>query len=307
MAKVSIPAAATSGFRLIRREPTAVLLWGLAGVGFAIGSIALFGPLYLEMIGVWRAAMLSGGTAAPPAELGADAFRYQGLSWLLTFAGLILRAVLVCAVSRAVTRPAERRFGYLRLGMAEFFLLLIYVGIYLGFVLGLLIIVLAFALLTAALSLAHAPAAAIAIDAIAVIAGLAGSVYLALRLSLIAPLVVSDEKPHFIQSWRLTRGHAGSLFLLALCVFGIFVVGELLVGAVILALGAGALGSIGGLARLQDILSRPPAAILADLAPWLAGVAIIGVPLAGCAYAIMYAPWAKAWLDLTGRPGEAAA
>lgn len=304
---VSVDGAVLSGFRLIRREPAAVLLWGLCAVVFSIVSLALFAPVYADMIGVWRAALLEGAAAAPPPGLAADGLRIQGLSWLLTIASLILRAVVVAAVCRAVQRPQDRRFGYLRLGMAEFFLLLVYVGVYLAAMVAIVVVVIAFTVMTIALGMAHALPVAIGLDVLGAIAMLVGAVYLGLRLSLIAPMVVADEKPHLAASWSLTRGRVATLLLIGLCLVGIFITVELVVGGLFLVAGASLIGGIGGPDRLAAVLAQPPATILTRLAPWLAALAVIGVPLAGAFYAIMAAPWARAWLDLAGRAaGETA-
>ena len=226
--RVAVDAAVLAGFRLIRREPLAVLAWGLVAAVFTIASVALFAPVYADMLSVWRAGLIHGPGYAPPG-LAADSLRFQGLSWLLTIASLILRAILVAAVCRAVQRPNERRFGYLRLGMAEFFLLLIYLGFYLATIVAMLLVVFVFAVATVMLSLAHAWPAAVVLDVIGGLAAIVGLIYLALRLSLIAPLVVADDKPHLAASWSLTRGHAGALFLVGLCLIGMVIAAEMLI------------------------------------------------------------------------------
>lgn len=301
MSVIAIGPAVESGFRLIRQRPLPVLLWGLVYVAFGVGSLALFAPVYLNMIA--RVAALSGVSAPPPPSgVIADALRMQGLGYLLTFASLILRSILMCAVCRAVQKPAEGRFGYLRLGMAEFYLLLIYVGAYLAIMLALMVPTIALAILTIALAAAHALPAAILIDILATLSFVAGLIYLALRFSMIAPMVVEDEKPHLLESWNLTRGHVGALFLVGLCLIGILIIAELIFGALLLFFGAGALGAAaGGLDRLTVFLAQPPEAIFWGLAPYIAVIAAIGVPLTGCAYAIACAPWARAYLDLIGR------
>ncbi len=303
--RVAVDAAVLAGFRLIRREPLAVLAWGLVAAVFSIASVALFAPVYADMLSVWRAALNHGPGHAPPAP-AADGLRFQGLGWLLTIASLILRAVLVAAVCRAVQRPNERRFAYLRLGMAEFFLLLIYLGFYLAAIVSITLIVFIFAVATFVLSLGHAWPVALALDIVGGLAAVVGVIYLALRLSLIAPLVVADDKPHLAASWSLTRGHTGALLRVGVYLFGLIILAQLLIVGLVLAVGGGALAGVGGMAGLIAGLASSPDTMFSHLAPYLAGLAIAGAPVAGCLYAILSAPWARVFLDLGagGAPAE---
>ena len=298
--KIGIDAAVLSGFRLIRREPLAVLAWGLVYVLFNLACFALFAPVYLNAFANARA--MAGAAAAGPSALTADALRIQGLGMLLGVVGMIMRAIQTCAVSRAVLRPGDRRFGYLRLGTAELCLALIYLGLYFATLIAVLVLVMAFSLLTAALYLAHALQVAVVLDLLAFVAAVSAAIYVSLRLSLIAPLVVEDEKPHFARSWIITRGHAGALLAVALCLFGILIAMEVLLVGVLLFVAAAHLSTLSqgaeGSARVTAFFARSPAAILSAILPYVAGLSVIAVPLAGAAWAIIAAPWARAYVDL---------
>ena len=112
-------------------------------------------------------------------------------------------------------------------------------------------------------------------------------------------MVVDDGKFHLFESWTLTKGRTGSLFLLALCLVAIIVAAEVVLGAVFLTLGVGMLGAAaGGVQNLAAFFEQPPRVFLPKLAPLLAIVAILWIPIVGCFMAIMGAPWARVYRDL---------
>lgn len=105
---------AFEGFRVVSRRPVAVLVWGVA---FLAIFAAFLGPLILLM--------RSHDTIV--AKLGAN-------PWVMTLIvlpfALLLATVLGAAIYRAVLRPEQSRFAYLRLGadearLAVFFLAII--------------------------------------------------------------------------------------------------------------------------------------------------------------------------------------
>src|SRR5262249_6696520 len=101
----------------------------------------------------------------------------------------------------------------------------------------------------------------------------------ALRFAFVGPMIVDDGKFHLFESWRLTRGRFGSLFLIALGVFGILLAAELVIGAIIfIGGGAAMVGSLGGLDRLEAFFRQPPTAILAAAAPFAAVFAVLMIP-----------------------------
>ena len=300
MAELSIGDAVGSGFQLIRRRPAAVLLWGLVELALAAATAGLFGSFYLDVISQVLANAQSGATTSSPEVMG-RILSMQMSSYLLSLVSMFVRTVLYCAAFRSVLRPDDSRFGYLRVGAAELFLFIILIGVYIAAIVALVVPLLVAGVLVAGLVAAHAVAAAVIVGIVASVALFVGIVYVALRFSLVGPMTVDDGKFHLFDAWALTRRHAGGLFVLALCLFAILLIGEVVVGLVALLTGISLLSSLaGGLSHIQIFFHQSPAVILASLAPFLLGAAVLWIPLTGCMFAISGAPWAKAYRDLSG-------
>ena len=302
MARIAIDAALGSGFGLIRRQPGAVLLWGLVSVALFAANVGLFGSFYLSMFAHFAAAARLGADASALAMNGMapQIMAMQGWSWLLSLLGLFVGTILYCAVFRAVLHPEQRRFGYLRVSATELLLFVLAIAAYIVCMIAALIGAVVVALIVAALIAMHAGAAGVALAVLAAVAALIAITWIALRFSMVGLMMVADGKFHLFESWTLTRGHAVTLLVIAVCLAAIFMVAELVVVGVLIAAGAAILASaIGGLANLSSFFSGPPSVVVAGLAPLLILFAVILTPLAGCFYAVWGAPWARAYLDLT--------
>lgn len=299
MTRISIGDSLSEAFSLIRRRPLIVVAWGLAQTLFTSGVFASMAPLYGSL---WARALHPTAAAFPATPFDPVLMmRYQGLSNLLSLAGWGMTAVLYCAVFRAVLRPEARRFAYLRLGAAEGLVFLM------GIVTGIALAVGMFALLIPAAIIAgigiatHAVAIGVVLGVVAGAAALVALSYLALRFCLLGPMIVDTGRLRPLECWALTRGATGSLFLIFLCVVAIFLAGEVVVAAISLALGLGVVGAeAGGLARLPAFFQRPPRDILASLSPMLAVLALVWIPAAGAGLALLGAPLARAYRDLSG-------
>jgi hypothetical protein len=310
MARIAIDAALGSGFGLIRRQPGAVLLWGLVYLALGAASFAFFGSFYLSLFAQIAANARAGDAASPLAmnALAPQIMAMQGWSWLLSLLAVFVGVTLYCAVFRAILHPAQRRFGYLRVGATELLLFVLAIAAYIVSVVAALIGAVVVALVVAALVAMHAVAAGVALAVLAAMAALIAIVWIALRFSMVGPMMVADGRFHLFESWTLTRGHAGVLFILAICLVAILLVAEAAVFGALALVGVAVVApALGGLANLATVLARSPSAVVAAFAPFLVVVAIILIPLSGCVRAIMAAPWARAYLDLTGPDAAALA
>ena len=221
------------------------------------------------------------------------------MGYLLDLALVFVNAVFYCAIFRAVIHPEQGRFAYLRVGAAELLVALMFIGTLFAFGIGAFIVMLAMVLLVGILVVAHAGFLGGLVGLAAFIAALVGGVYLALRLSLVGPMLVDDGKFHLTDAWALTRGKVWSLFAIALVVFLIILAGELIIGLILVAVGLGMVSSAaGGLKHLPVFLQQSPQVVFARLAPLLIVMAVVWVPLSGCLLAITGAPWARVYLDL---------
>jgi len=289
-------AAVAEGFALIRREPRAVMVWGLLIMAvFAVifgGYASFFAGMIIDPppsgeLNSQQAAAFFGRMVAS-----------EGLAMLGILIAIALRPVLSAAVLRAVLHPEDRRLAYLRISMAELYLLA--VAFIVGF--GANLIVLPFMMMLGVagfLVYARQWIAAIVVGVVVVLACMSGLIYVMLRMSLVGPMIVDDEKFHLVDAWRLTKGHVGRLLGTGLLVALLLVGVELLVYALIGGLAALGVGvSAGGFDHLDAFFGQGPGPVAAKLWPYLIPAPVLGVPLAGCACAIALAPWARAYRDL---------
>jgi len=309
MSRIAIDAALGSGFGLIRRQPWTMLLWGVVYTAFSVVNFAVVASFDLPFF----------TRLAANAQLGAEAYTQamnatlpqmmamEGWSWLLSLLGLMASTILYCAAFRAILHPEQKRFGYLRAGTTELLLFVLVIAAYIVLVIAMVIVALVVGLLVTFLIAVHAVAAGVILGVLAVVTGMVALVWIALRFSMVGPMMVDDGKFHLFESWALTRGHAGVLFILAICVVAILLVAEVVVGGILLAVGVADLASVGGgLAHLSSFFAQPPSTVITAMAPFLVVAAVILTPLIGCAIAVGGAPWARAYVDLTrGEPAKA--
>ncbi len=299
MAAIDVGAALGSGFGLIRRRPGLVLMWGLAQVVMFLPILAILGTFYLSLFGQ-IAANGPQSLASPEAlqAFNAQMLGIQGPMFLMDLVVIFTSMILYCAVFRALIAPEERRFAYLRVGAAELFLFVLYFGFIIGLVAAILLGAVAVGVVVAILFVVHAQVAGVLLCVLAALIALVAMVWVLLRFSMVGPMMVADREFRFLESWQLTRGHAGDLFLIALGIIVILIVGEMILVGVFLTVGVGVvLTAAGGADHVEAFMARPGAA-LAPLAPVLVGGAILAIPLAGCVRTIAAAPWARAYLDL---------
>jgi len=306
MAELSVGAAVGEGFALIRRSPATVLIWGLAQVGLAAVVFTLLSPVYIAMFEAFRAGAAGGGPEALQ-SMNPAVVQTQGLSYLLDLFEVGVASVMYCAAYRAVLHPDQSQFGYLRVGMSELYVGALLIGGYMAFFIGLLVIALVVGIVVGIFAVMHLVAVAIVLGVAAAIAVVVAAVYLALRFSLIGPMIVEDGKFHFEDAWALTRGHVLQLLMVALVLLLVVIAAEIVLGIVFVALGVGGLAVLaGGLgSNLPTFFQQPPGAVFARLSPLLVVAALIWIPVAGGMNAILLTPWARVYREL--RPTDVSA
>ncbi|HZZ87918.1 MAG TPA: hypothetical protein VFE13_06235 [Caulobacteraceae bacterium] len=305
MAEISVGGAVGAGFGLIARQPLAVLVWGLLRVGFLVLVLAIYAPVFLGMFAQIAASAQTGEKPDPAMmnSLMPQMMMVQGFGFLAQIAGLLIGAVSLCAVTRAIIQPERSAFAYLRLGSAELFLAVLAFGAGFVIVFCLMLAIIPFAIAIGILAAMHQAAGAVVVGGLGALILIVGGVYVLARLAFVAPMMVEDNQFHLFDAWTLTKGHVGGIvltgFLLLLIAIGFGLVLDLL----FIGLGAGVLSvAAGGLDHLQTFFSQPPQTIFAALAPSLILLALLIVPIQGCAMAIFYAPWAKAYRDVVPGP-----
>jgi hypothetical protein len=290
MGAISVSGAVGEGFSLIRRQPGAVALWALVTVGFLALRVALSLPVYLAMF----AQIARGGATPDMTALLPQIQQTQALGLLLSLLSLMLSAVVTCAVFRAVLHPEQSGFGYMRVGSAEIFLFVFIIAAVIVLMIGAVVVTIPL-VIVGGLVAQSAPAGAAVFGIIAVCAVMAGVIYLVLRFSLIGPMMVDDGQFNLGAAWTLTRGKVGSLFLIALLLVVVLLVGEVvLVGVGFALLGTATVG----FTQLRGLFEGPPQAMFAQLGPVLAVLGILWLIFVACLMPIFYAPWARAYRDL---------
>jgi len=302
MATISVGGALGEGFSLIRRHPGAVALWTAVLIGVLILRLAVSAPIYVALFSQMTHSIAGGGSASPDIAAVTPLIQQaQALNLLLGLGSLAVNTVLICAVFRAVLHPEQSRFSYLRLGSAEVFLFIFMIAAFIAFAIAAVVAIIPVAIIIGVFA-AGSPAAAIGLGVVAVLALGVGAVYLALRLSLIGPMMVDDGQLHLGDAWALTRGNVAALFGMGLVLVVIIIVAEL----VILGLGAALLGAAtGGFSQLKSLIQQGPQAILAALGPALVFEFVAWIAFIGLVLPIFNAPWARAYRDL--KPTDVAA
>jgi hypothetical protein len=223
MPKISIEAALGAGFSLIRRRPLSVAAWGLIYTAFLAGQLAMEAPFFIQLLSQFAAGAKNGIPQSP--DMGMM-IQMQGVVYLLDLVGGGIGVVLYCAVFRAVLHPERGRFAYLRLGAAEGWLFILMIAGVIGLVVAAMAMIIPGAIVVAVLAANHAAAASVIVGVLGVIGLIGGAIYLALRFSLVGPMIVEDGKFHLFESWTLTKGNVGSLIALLLCLMAILIVAD---------------------------------------------------------------------------------
>jgi hypothetical protein len=112
-------------------------------------------------------------------------------------------------------------------------------------------------------------------------------------------MIVDDGKFHLFESWTATKGKALNLFVIGLSLIVILALAESVAWVLTIIVASGFAGSAaGGPAHLAEMIRDQPQLLLSRMAPALVIIAAVWTFLAGCATAVMAAPWAKAYRDV---------
>jgi hypothetical protein len=251
MARFSATDAAFSGFRIVREHPQAVAIWAAALLILQLlGSLALVGPAGQALMQVQAA-----GPSRDPAQIMAQFHQLAPIYGLFLLAGLVFYPIAYATMDRAVLRPGDDRFGYLRLGADELrqlglmlLLSLLGAGLY---VLVILFIIVAVIVIGVAAHTAP-PVAASAFSALVVFALACGFLFVLVRLSLASALTFATGRIDVFGSWALTRGQFWPIlgtFLLALILTAIVMLLSYILIFAIVAVAGGGLAAISAVAR----------------------------------------------------------
>jgi hypothetical protein len=242
--------AAIEGIQVMRREPKAVLVWGL---------------LWLVWFSIAAAAITSSRKVVVSHTISHltswEIFQHYG-PFAVVVVGLffLVWGITAIAAFRAVLQPEERRFFYLRLGrdelrvaaisLAAFSLVAIFGGAP-----GFLLIALASPIMAAV------PALAREIGELGAWVTVCLEVWLCVRLSLIAVETFAEHRFHLTAYWPLTQGRFWYLFFSYCIIFVIFFAVTILYLAM-----SGALSSVAlAIFTEKDLVRRTSVLVIAGI------------------------------------------
>ncbi len=239
MAQFSVSDAAFTGFGIVRHKPLAVLIWAVAqlliAIGFSVLLVTRFGPLFDQL------AALTPAQRHDPAQAMAMFLQLAPLYGLFLLFALIFYSILFATMNRAVLRPSEDAFGYIRVGPDEFRQLgLILIYALLGIVAEIVLIIGGVVIGAAIGAAAHQPVLAGVIAALAVLCAIA---FLAVKLSLASAQTFATGKINVFGSWALTKGRfwpiLGAYALAFFLLIVVSVLGYVVIVALMVATGGG--------------------------------------------------------------------
>lgn len=290
--------AAFEGFRIVRRNPLAILFWTLAYVIFFVAFFALVGGQLASIIA--QAEALQGG------EPDMAALQALGLSYatLLGFGlpmGLVVGAVLSAGVARGVLYPSQKAFGYLRLGGDE--LRVMAVNIILGILMGVgsFVLFMVVALVAGLVAQGNQGAGVLT----GVLLGLAAIVLLcwvALRLSLAVPITMVEKRIAPFASFAATKGKTLPILGMAVIAFIMSILVSLLGSIITLPV---VMLTGGGLAQLATMEGQSTMQIMQAAGPALLAWGVVQALVSALQLAVLYAPFAAAYRDIKGLAHEA--
>lgn len=285
--------AAFEGFRVVRRKPMAVIFWALFYMLIMVAALALIGGSLIGLMGM--AEELEATTPTSPEAFMPILASYMAILAVVLPVSLVASAMIYAAVARAVLRPAESAFGYLRLSMDEVRVLVVSLVLFvvfmaltalLGGIVGVAIAV------TAA---AEAPALWLLV-VLLVLAAIAVCIWLAVRLSLAIPITMAERRIAIFDSFALTKGRFWPLLGMALLA-GVMSIVVSLLGSLV---GMPIQLATGGLEGLAGLEGESLPVIIQAAWPAITAWIVLNAVMSALQVAVVYAPFSAAYRDIKG-------
>ena len=291
--------AVFEGFRVVRRQPLALVFWALFYAAIMAAAFAMIGPSLIGFVTATEQLEQSGAT--PTMEDFAPLFQMMGLLFaVLLPASLITSAMMHAAIARSVLRPGESAFGYLRLGMDEVRVLVVSVVLFLVFM---VLMAVSSGLIGVAVGMtvaAEAPALWLLV-VLLVLATIALFAWLFVRLSLAIPITMAERRIAIFDSFGFTKGRFWPLLGMALLAWVLSMVVGLLGSLVAMPL---ELATGGGITALEGLEDESLQVILQSAWPAIGAWILINAAMSALQVAVVYAPFAAAYRDIKGVASE---
>jgi len=287
---------------LIGQRPVSVFVWGLFTIVFGVlPAIGMMGSMMGPMMDMAQQAKLHPDSPPSPDMFRHTYMHMMFMNPLVRLLSMAVKTMVIAAVFRAVLEPRRRAFAYLRISMQEVWILLVQIVEAILIVVGIVAAAVVCGLVIAAVGHFASHMAAGIVGVVAVIVGVIGLFWVLLRLSMATPMSFDESSFRLFESWRLTRGHAFSLLLMAVLLFIILI---LLEGVAFAVIGVPMMMFVhphmtgDHMAMHEAILTflkQPPMVMAQTVGPVAAIAALIGSFVIGAVSAIFYAPWAAAY------------
>lgn len=291
--------AAFEGFRVVRRKPMALVFWALFYIVIMLAAFAAIGG---NLIGLMGAVEQLDGEAAPSIEAMMPLLQtYLAIIAIVLPLSLVASAVIYAAIARAVVRPNESAFGYLRLGADEVRVLVVSVAIFFVMMAAAVVIWGVVGVVIGLVASADMPALWVLVVLLC-LGAIALFLWLGLRLSLAIPITVAERRIAIFDSFAMTKGRFWPLLGMGIiAVLMSFVVS--LLGSIVMLPVQMATGTLGGLA---DMEGENLMAIAQAAWPAILGWVVINAVLQALQVAVVYAPFSAAYRDIKGGGPNAA-
>lgn len=292
MTAFSATDAAFEGFRITREKPRILLIWA----GFYL-IISFLMPILLVTMGGQDLMALEAAANSPDADPAAALQNLAALApmyAILLPAGLAVQAVLAAAVYRAILRPSESSYGYLRLGSDEMRLAVLTLIYFLLTALAVVAVVLVGGIAAGvAYSVMGSPVIGVALG----LFFLGLLFFAAVRLSLAPVMTFAEERITVFESWRLTKGQFWKLVgAYALAIASVVVV---LMLATVIFMAIAAIAAGGDIAAVATIFTPDLSSVGSYFTVPMIAYTIFGAFLNAFYYAVLVAPAAVAYRELT--------
>ena len=310
MADISVSAAAGAGFRLIGAKPLSVFAWGLLMVLLAFAPfVALFAQVVPQFIDLVREQTIHPGAPPNPATILALYGNMGGAYSVLFLGGLLSTAIVNAAVFRAVIEPRNRGFAYMRFGMQEIWLLVLAIAeglLWLGMI---IVSVIAVVLISMATSRYAGNTWAVVASVLMSLLALFVMILVGLRLSMAAPMTFAEGEFRLFESWRMTRGHAWRIFLVALLLMliliGVGFVVQMIERIAFLPVILSYATDPHAADHFRAMAGQPQANMLRAIWPYILAGAVGFSIYVGVMRTIVAAPWATVYRMLKGEAAAA--
>jgi hypothetical protein len=304
MAHLSVGDAAGAGFKLIGGKPLSVFAWGLFAIVLGVLPVmAMMGTSMTPLMDMMRDMKLHPETPPSQAQMMHMYGNMMFVNPLMRLASMVIKTMLAAAVFRAVLEPKKNAFAYLRLSMQEVWILLVSIVETIMIVVGAAVALLVCGLIVGVVASSATKMAAGLTGVVLAVICVVALIWVLLRLSMATPMSFEERGFRLFESWKITRGHAFGLFLLAL-----------LIGVILLLLELAALVVIGipmmlifhphamGPEAIQAFMKQPPQMMLQTVGPVIVVCVLVFSFVIGALQAIVLAPWATAYRML--RPAQ---